>query len=166
MAGHSHWAGIKHKKEIVDAKRGKIFSIHSKAISVAAKGNPDPSTNASLRTAIEKAKKANMPKDRIEKAVSGGSKGNLEEIMYEAVGPYGTGFLIKAITDNKNRAVGELKIVLKKGGAHIGNVGWMFTGNTPNYPLTLGGAEQGKIENLISKIENLDDISEVYSNLG
>ncbi len=107
MSGHSHWAGIKHKKEITDQKRGKVFSKLLAAISAAAKSEPNPDFNPRLRTAIAKAKEVAVPQDNIERAVKRASEAgaNLEELIFEAYGPGGIALIIEAIADNKNRVV-------------------------------------------------------------
>ncbi len=134
MAGHSKWAQIKHKKAVVDAKRGKLFSKLAKEISVAAKlGGGDPSMNPRLRTAIEKAKEANMPQDNIKRAIQKGT-GELpgmayEEAVYEGYGPGGVALLIEVLTDNKNRTVSEIRHLLSKHGGSLGEAGcvsWIF----------------------------------------
>ncbi|MCK4454318.1 YebC/PmpR family DNA-binding transcriptional regulator [Candidatus Parcubacteria bacterium] len=134
MSGHSHFSSIKHKKEITDAKRGKIFSKLARQISVAVreKGS-DPETNSGLRLVIEKAKSVNMPKDNIERAIKRGTgelaEEKLEEVMYEAYGPGGIAIIIEGITDNKNRALGEIKQILNQAGGKLadsGSVKWMF----------------------------------------
>ena len=134
MSGHSKWAGIKHKKAIVDAKRGKIFTQIANMITIAAKeGGSDVSSNFRLRLALEKARAANMPSVNIERAIkrgtgeSGGAQ--IEEIKYEGYGPEGVAFLIEAATDNKNRTLGEVRNVLTKHGgqmAEAGAVSWIF----------------------------------------
>ncbi len=134
MAGHSKWAQIKHKKAIVDARRGKLFSKLAKEISVAARlGGGDPSMNPRLRTAIEKAKEANMPQDNIKRAIQKGT-GELpgaayEEAMYEGYGPGGVAMLIEVLTDNKNRTVSEIRHLMSKHGGSLGEAGcvsWIF----------------------------------------
>lgn len=134
MSGHSKWSTIKHKKGLLDQKRGKVFSKLSKIITVAAKEKGgDPDMNPRLRTAIDKAKAANMPQDNIEKAVKKGT-GELEgvkfeESTYEAYGPGGIAIIIECITDNKNRTVSEIKhIVAERNGkmADSGSVLYMF----------------------------------------
>ena len=134
MSGHSHFSSIKHKKEITDQKRGKIFSKLARQISVAAreKGG-DPEANSVLRMAIEKAKEFNMPKDNIERAIKRGAgelgEEKLEEVIYEAYGPRSIAIIIEGITDNKNRALGEIKKILNQYQgklASIGSVKWMF----------------------------------------
>jgi YebC/PmpR family DNA-binding regulatory protein len=134
MSGHSHFHNIKIKKGAEDAKRSKIFSKLSKEISVAAKdGGSDVTFNAKLRSAVDKAKSMNMPADSIDKAVKKGS-GELEgfsyeEFIIEAYGPGGTAFIVEGITDNKNRSLGEIKLILsQKGGKYVneGGIKWMF----------------------------------------
>ena len=135
MSGHSHWAGIKHKKAANDAKRGKVWSKVAKMIIVAAKnGGGDPSQNLALRYAIDKAKQANMPKDTIEKAIKKGTgEGgaiNFEEVLYEGYAPGGVAIMIEALTDNRNRTGPEIKKVFEKRGGSLGISGcvnYMFS---------------------------------------
>lgn len=134
MSGHSKWSKIKHQKGAADAKKSKIFSKISRQISMAAKeGGEDPETNSKLRMAIEEAKKMNMPKDNVEKAIKRGTgelEGQkLESVTFEAYGPGKTALIIEGITDNKNRALGEIKKILsdhKSKLADEGSVRWMF----------------------------------------
>jgi YebC/PmpR family DNA-binding regulatory protein len=135
MSGHSHWAGIKHKKAAIDAKRGKIWSKIARVIIVAARaGGGDPSANLSLRYAIDKAKSANMPKDTIEKAIKKGT-GELEgvhfeEVLYEGYGPGGVAIMVEALTDNRHRTAPEIKRIFEKHGSSMGTTGcvnWMFS---------------------------------------
>lgn len=134
MAGHSHWAGIKHKKGITDAKRGKLFSKLAKNIMIAARtGGGDPGMNLKLKVAVDKAKAANMPKDNIERAIKKGT-GELEgvqfvEVKYEGYGPGGVAIFVEGLTDNKNRTVAEIRKIFEKKGGNLGDagcVGWMF----------------------------------------
>ncbi len=133
MSGHSHWATIKHKKGAEDEKRGKIFSKMARIISITAKEGGNPEMNSKLRQAIEEARKVNMPKDNIERAIKKGTgeiKGDqLEEIAYEALGPENINLIIEIITDNKNRTLGEIKQILQKHNYKIadeGSVRWAF----------------------------------------
>jgi YebC/PmpR family DNA-binding regulatory protein len=134
MSGHSKWASIKHKKGAADARRGKIFTKLNKEISVAARmGGGDPSANPRLRTAILAARAENMPKDNIERAIKKGTgelEGvNYEESLYEGYGPGGAAVLVESLTDNKNRAVAEIRHIFAKRGGNLGEngcVGWMF----------------------------------------
>lgn len=133
MSGHSKWAGIKHKKAIVDAKRGKIFSKLIREITVAARTGGDPSANARLRQAIERAKEANMPSDNIKRAIQRGT-GELpgvsyEEVIYEGYGPGGVAILLNILTDNKNRTTSEVRHLFERNGGHLGGAGsvaWVF----------------------------------------
>lgn len=134
MSGHSKWHNIQGRKGKQDALRSAMFSKYSKLITIAAKGGGDPDKNFSLRIAIDKAKSVSMPKDNIDKAIKKGT-GELndgivlEEALYEAFGPGGVAVLIKAVTDNKNRTVSEIKHTLTKSGGSMagpGSVAWMF----------------------------------------
>ncbi|HMP79549.1 MAG TPA: YebC/PmpR family DNA-binding transcriptional regulator [Pirellulaceae bacterium] len=128
MAGHSHWAGIKHKKAVVDAKRGKLWTKLSKAIIVAARlGGGDPAANARLRTAIADAKAVSMPKDNIERAIKRGTGeldgANVEEILYEGYAPHGVAVLCEVMTDNRNRTAPELRKLFENHGGNLGATG-------------------------------------------
>ena len=127
MAGHSHWAGIKHKKGRADKERSKIFSKLSREITVAAKlGDKDPNMNPRLRTAIQAAKHANMPKENILRAISkseiSGEK-NYESLRYEGFGPFNIALIIDTLTDNKNRSASSIRTVLQKNGGRLGESG-------------------------------------------
>lgn len=127
MAGHSKWANIKHKKAAVDAKRGKIFTRLIRELMVAARDNGDPEMNPRLRLAIDKANAANMPKDKVERAILKGS-GQLagdamEEIRYEGYGPQGVAILIDCMSDNRNRTVSTVRHCLSKHGGNLGTSG-------------------------------------------
>lgn len=134
MAGHSKWAGIKHKKAIVDAQRGKIFSKVVRELTAAARlGGGNPEANSRLRLAMQKAREANLTKDAIEKAIKRGI-GDLpgvsyEEMVVEGYGPGGVAILVEALTDNKNRSSAELRSVFAKHGGNLagaGSVSWLF----------------------------------------
>lgn len=133
MSGHSHFSSIKHKKAFEDEKRGRIFSKFARMISLAVKDGADPASNSKLRQVLDEAKKFNMPKDKIEKAIKRGTGeiegGRLEEIIYEAFGPGGIALIIECITDNTNRTLAEVKHVLQKYNgklAESGSVKWLF----------------------------------------
>jgi len=134
MSGHSHWAGIKHKKAANDAKRGKMWSKIARMIIVAAKtGGGDPAANLSLRYAIDKAKAANMPKDTIEKAIKKGTGElgpiNYDEVVYEGYAPGGVAIMVEALTDNRHRTAPEIKKIFEQRGGSLGASGcvsWMF----------------------------------------
>tara|TARA_E500000178_G_scaffold335831_1_gene373174 strand:- start:876 stop:1604 length:729 start_codon:yes stop_codon:yes gene_type:complete len=127
MAGHSHWAGIKHKKGRADKERSKIFSKITREITVAAKlGDKDPDMNPRLRTAIQAAKQANMPKDNIFRAISKSEMSdnkNYESLRYEGFGPSNIVFIIETLTDNKNRSASSIRTVLQKNGGRLGETG-------------------------------------------
>lgn len=176
MSGHSKWATIKHKKAATDKKRGKIFTRLAKDITIAAReGGGDPSFNGALALAIEKAKAANMPKDNIERAVKRGTGelegGQLESIMYEAYGPHGVGILIETVTDNRNRAVADIRHTVNKNGgnmAEAGSVAWQFTrkgyisveGSFDPDELFMAAAEMGADD-----VQFSNDIAEIYVEL-
>jgi len=134
MAGHSHWAGIKHKKALVDAKRGKLWSKLAKAIIVAAKlGGPDPENNIRLRAAIDEAKAVSLPKENIQRAIRRGSgegeTEQLDELIYEGYGPGGVAVLAEIVTDNRNRTSPEIKKIFEICGGKLGTAGcvaWNF----------------------------------------
>ena len=126
MSGHSKWSTIKREKGAKDAKRGAIFTKLGNQIAIAARGGDDPTMNASLQMAIEKAKQANMPITNIQRAIDRVSDKNaavLEETTYEAMGPGGIGIIIETATDNKNRTFPEVKNALTKNGGHIADAG-------------------------------------------
>ena len=127
MAGHSHWAGIKHKKGKADKIRSKIFSKLSKEITVAAKlGDKDPIMNPRLRSAIQAARSANMPKDNIERAIdksSANTEQNFENLRYEGFGPERVAVIVEALTDNKNRTASNIRTIFQKAGGSLGTQG-------------------------------------------
>ena len=127
MAGHSHWAGIKHKKGKADKQRSKIFSKLSKEITVAAKlGDKDPAMNPRLRSAIQAARSANMPKENIERAIDKSSAAtgvNFENLRYEGFGPYKIAVIVESLTDNKNRTASNIRTIFQKSGGSLGTQG-------------------------------------------
>ncbi len=127
MAGHSHWAGIKHKKGRADKERSKIFSKLSREITVAAKlGDKDPELNPRLRTAVQAAKQANMPKENILRAINKSeisNNKNFENLRYEGFGPFNSALIIETLTDNKNRSASSIRTVLQKNGGRLGESG-------------------------------------------
>jgi len=164
MSGHSHWSGIKYKKAVVDARRGKIWSKLARMIIVAAKtGGPDPAANLPLRYAIDKAKAANMPKDTIAKAIKKGTGElgavNFEEVLYEGYAPGGVAIMVEALTDNRNRTAPEIKRLFEKHGGSLGTSGcvnWMFS---KKGLITVSTAETGEDELLeIALAAGADDM--------
>lgn len=181
MSGHSHWAGIKHKKEITDQKRAKVFSKLLALISAAAKTEPNPDFNPRLRTAIATAKEMAVPQDNIERAVKKASEAgnNLEELLFEAYGPGGIAILIEAVSDNKNRAVQEIKTILKEHNgkwAESGSVQWAFektndpsnplgaSGYQPKFPQDVPEADAEKLVALIDALHEDDSVQSVFTN--
>ena len=128
MAGHNKWSQIKHKKAKTDAQKGKVFSKIAREIMVAAKmGGEDVSMNPRLRLALQKAKEANMPNDNVKRAIQKGvgsdDDNQLEELQFEAYGPHGIAILIDTLTDNRNRTITNLKVILNKGGGNLADKG-------------------------------------------
>jgi len=178
MSGHSHWAGIKHKKEITDKKRGKIFSKSLKLIAAAAHAEPNPDFNPRLRTAVAKAREAGVPADTIDRAIKRAADPSekLEELLYEAYGPAGAAILITAISDNRNRTAQEIKTILRdhhgKWAEH-GSVQWAFElaeGEerdwNAKFPQDIPDEmEKQKLANLLDALEENDDVQNVYTNI-
>ncbi len=173
MSGHSHWAGIKRKKEVTDKKRGKIFSKLSKAITAAVGSEPNPDFNPRLRTAVQKAKEASVPVENIERAIKKASEPGaaLEELVIESYGPGGSAILIEAIADNKNRVIAEIKKILSDHGAkwaEQGSVRWAFEEKdgsvAPKFAQDLNAEDGEKLETLLEALDDNDDVQEVYTN--
>jgi len=135
LSGHSKWAGIKHKKAIVDARRGQLFTKVTRELTVAAReGGPDPTGNFRLRLAVQKAREVNMPADNIERAIQRGAGGKdgaqLEEARFEGYGPHGVAVMMDTLSDNRNRTVAAIRNVFTRAGGSLGetnSVAWMFT---------------------------------------
>jgi YebC/PmpR family DNA-binding regulatory protein len=155
MSGHSKWATTHRQKAIVDAKRGAVFTKLANVITIAARKGGDPSTNANLRTAIDKARGANMPKDNIERAIKKGTGelggAQMEELFYEAIGPANSQFVIKCITDNKNRSAATVRHTFTKYGGALASVLWNFE-------------YQGVI--ILPAVKNSDDLELALIDLG
>ena len=175
MAGHSHWAGIKHKKGKVDKQRSAIFSKLSREITVAAKlGDKNPDMNSRLRSAIQAARSANMPKDNIERAIDKSSiaaDSNFENIRYEGFGPAKTAIVVNTLTDNKNRTASSIRTIFQKNGGGLGT-----QGSASHNFLQLGVIKIKKAEINEEKVFNLaidagandcifhDDYYEIHTN--
>jgi YebC/PmpR family DNA-binding regulatory protein len=176
MAGHSKWHNIQAHKGVEDAKRGKIFSQLSKLIRVAVRENKsgDPKFNPTLRTLLEKARAANMPKDNIQRAIDRGlgkgSAGTIQEIIYEGFGPQGVGFVIVAQTDNTQRTASEIRLALSRAGGSLGSPGsvmYMFARNgeeyMPTIPMEITDPEhQEKLQKLIDTLRADQDVEDVF----
>ena len=171
MSGHSHWAGIKYKKAVIDARRGKMWSKLARMIIVAAKnGGGEPAVNLSLRYAIDKAKAANMPKDTIEKAIKKGTGeldgGHFEEVVYEGYAPGGVAIMVEALTDNHNRTTPEIKRLFEKHGGSLGTngcVSWMFSKKGLITVSTSNANEDELLEiALTAGADDMQNIGEIY----
>ncbi|MBU1179058.1 YebC/PmpR family DNA-binding transcriptional regulator [Patescibacteria group bacterium] len=177
MSGHSKWSKVKHQKALTDAKKSQAFSKISRLVSIAAKKGGDPEMNPGLKYAIGQAKSANMPSDKIERAIKKGAgemEGErLEEVVYEAFGPEGSALLITGITDNKNRTTGQIKHLLSDLGAKMGEPGtaaWAFerlpdkTWKAKNLINTSTEGKE-KIKKLIEELEQHEDLQSIYTNV-
>lgn len=171
MSGHSKWSTIKRAKQATDIKRGKLFSKLSREISVAArKGGANPDLNPALRTAIDKSRSCNMPKENIERAIgAAGAVQALEEAIYEGYGPSGTAFMVKVLTDNKNRTLAEVRKIFDSRGGKLGEVGsaaYIFADpEKPSFTVPVSDSDGArKILALANALDGHDDVQEVYSN--
>lgn len=175
MSGHSKWANIKRQKGANDAKKSKIFSKLTRAITVAAKqGGGDVDANPTLRVAVEKAREARMPKDNIDKAIAkgtgSGSSETFYEVIYEGYGPSGEAFYITALTDNKNRTVAEIRNIFSKFGGSLGGAGstsyiFMPDPTNPTFSLDISDTSlANKLVKLLEELEDQDDVQDVYFN--
>ncbi len=164
MSGHSKWATIKHKKGKTDAKRGKLFSKLSRAITVAAReGGADPGMNIALANAIEKAKAESMPKDNIERAVQRGSGGSeaeqYESIVYEGYGPAGVAIIVEVLTDNRNRSAAEVRNIFSKHGGQLAQPGAVAWGFERRGSITVDGTKYDEDTVMTAAIEaGADDV--------
>jgi YebC/PmpR family DNA-binding regulatory protein len=173
MSGHNKWSQIKHKKGATDAKRSKVFSKYARLISMESKKCHGDITSPTLRSAIEKARKENMPSDNIERAVKkglGGESGQMDPVLYEAYGPGGCGIIIEGLTDNRNKAAAEVKHILSKNGftlATPGSASWNFEKTTngwiPSMTTDLSDEDLEKLEKLVDELEDNDEVQNVYT---
>lgn len=173
MSGHSHWATTKHKKAVVDAKKGKAFTRVARQIILAVqKGSSgDPNMNPVLRLAIDKAREVNMPNDNVKRAIDKGlgkgGEGRLEEITYEGYGPFGVGIIVATTTDNRNRTGSEIRNMFEKQGGSIGAPGSVayLQKIDPTPKITLSGSDAERVQSLLDELDEHDDVMEVWSNL-
>ncbi|OGI92710.1 hypothetical protein A2933_00630 [Candidatus Nomurabacteria bacterium RIFCSPLOWO2_01_FULL_46_18] len=172
MAGHNKWSQIRRQKEVTDAKKSKAFSKLTRMIGVQARISAGKDT-VELRAAVEKAKKANVPKDIIERAVKkAGESAKMETATYETYGPGGVGVIIEALTDNKNRTTQEIKHILSENNSALGSIGsvaWVFSISPekkwiPKNTTSLSGEDLKLLEKLVDELEENDDVQEVYTN--
>jgi len=173
MSGHSKWSTIKHKKALVDAKRGKVFSKLARLIAVESKLANGDINSPALKVVIAKAKAQNMPKENIERAIQKGKGGGGGEecVLYEMYGPGGVAILINTLTDNKNRTVSEIKHLLNKNGYQLAEPGaavWAFEKEgasfKPTTTVSLDDSLVEKLSDLIDLLEEHDDVESVYTN--
>lgn len=174
MSGHSHWKQIKIKKAESDKKRGKEFSKLLAAIAIAARAEPNPAFNPRLRTAIAKAKEAQVPQANIERAVqkSKESANNLEELTVECYGPGGSAIIIEAVTDSSGRTINEIKLILKERGGKLGEPGsvrWAFEKGesgewTAKFTQKISETEKAQMENLLDALNEHGDVQDVFTN--
>ncbi len=176
MSGHNKFSKIKHKKASTDAKKSKVFSRYSKLITVESKKCNGDTASAGLARAIELAKKENVPKDVIEKAVLKGTDASataLDPVMYEAYGPGGSAIIITALTDSKNRTAAEMRHLFSKAGYELASPGsaqWAFTKNEDNTfsaqtPLELSETDMQKMVDIYDQLDEHDDVQNIYTNV-
>lgn len=175
MAGHSHWKQIKYEKGTTDRKRADAFTKLLRAVTAAAREEQNPDFNPRLRTAVEKASGANVPRENIERAIQRASKEDavLEELTIEAYGPGGTAIFIKAITDNKNRTIAEIKTILKNHQAKLAEPGgalWAFeqlpdgSSLRAKFPQQVAETDAQTLSALTQTLEEHRDVQTVYTN--
>ena len=174
MSGHSKWAQIKRQKGAEDAKKSKLFGKLGSLIATESRKAKGDMNAAGLRTIIEKAKKENMPKDTIERAVKKGAGGDvdtMEALTYEGYGPGGCALIIEAFTGNRNKAAQEIKHILSKSGGALaaqGAASWAFTKNEegwePNSTIPLSDEDGATLSALIEELEGNDEVQDVYTN--
>lgn len=173
MSGHSKWSKIKHQKGAADVKKGRVFSQLSKLITIAVRegksGNQDE--NPRLRMILEKAREANLPKENIGRAINRGlgkgSEGSLTEVIIEGYGPGGVAIMVLASTDNQNRTRSEIRQIFERRGGSTGepgSVGYIFSGGNPTYTIPISGPDAEIIKNLLTGLEDHDDVESVKHN--
>ena len=174
MSGHNKWSKIKHKKAATDAQKSAVFSKHAMMIAMESRKAGGDVNSPGLAAAIERAKKDSMPKENIERAVAkgGGADGaQLEEVVFEGYGPGGVALLIQAVTDNNKRTAPEIRHIFTKAGYQLGTPGsaaWAFSKNAdgeyvPTTPLELDDATGEKLAEFVEKLEENDDVTNVYT---
>ncbi len=175
MSGHNKWSKIKNKKAVTDAQKSKVFGKLVRFIAVESKKAKGDINSPGLRTAIEKAKEANVPSDNIERAIkkgTGGEGGEMEQITYEAYGPGGCALIIEALTENRNKAAQEIKHILSENGFELatpGSASWAFekqigSGWLPKNTTPISDEDGEKLNILIEELEENDEVQEVFTN--
>ena len=173
MSGHNKWSKIKHKKAATDSLKSRVFSKHAALIAMEARKAGGDATSSGVLAAVERAKKDSMPKDNIDRAIakgSGAGSAALEEVIFEAFGPGGTGIIITAVTDNNNRTAPLIKHAFVKAGYQLGAPGsamWAFTKVNhkyiPHTHLELSDADGEKLANLIETLEEQEDVHDIFT---
>lgn len=174
MSGHNKWSQIKHRKGATDAAKSKVWGMLAKRIAIESKHANGDVTSPTLRTWIEKAKKENMPKENIERAVAKGTvadASSMESVVYETYGPGGAAILISALTDSRNRTAQEMKHLLTKNGLELaapGSAAWAFTktaeGYEPTTTVPLSETDSEQLMKLLEIIDAQDDVEDIYTN--
>lgn len=173
MSGHNKWAQIKHQKGTTDKKRGALFSKILKAISAAAKTDPDPENNPRLRTLVETAKENLIPKENIEKAIfKAAEQKDLKEVIIEAYGPEKSAIIIECLTDNSNRTIAEIRNILNENGGKMGEIGsarWAFQNPSTgvwvaSFPQNISDEGREKLTKLTEALEDHDDVQKIHTN--
>ena len=173
MSGHNKWSKIKNKKAVTDARKSKVFGKIVRLLTVEAKKAKGDISSPWLKTAIEKAKEVNMPRDIIERAIEKAKTDTsvMEPITYEAYGPGGTALIIEVLTDNRNKAAAEARHILSKNGYELAAMGaatWAFEkireGWSPKVTVPISDGDGSKLETLINDLEENDDVQDVYTN--
>ncbi len=169
MSGHNKWSQIKHQKGATDKKRSVVFSKILKAITIAARGEPNPAFNPRLRSLMDDAKANAVPNENIKRAIEKTQDGEaLEELTLEAYGPNGIAILIGTITDSTNRTVNEIRHLLEKNGGKLGEIGsvrWAFDGTTAKFPLEANGEDRAIMEKIEDLLTDREDVQSVVTNL-
>ena len=172
MSGHNKFSKIKHKKALTDAKKSKVYTKVAKIIATELKKANGDKTAANVQAAVRRAREADVPNENIERALAkNDSAVAMESIMYEAYGPGGAALLIEALTDNRNKAAGEIKHILVENGCALaapGSASWAFTktpeGYMPNTMAPISEEDGFKLEKLIEELEDNDEVQEIYTN--
>ncbi len=172
MSGHNKWSKVKNKKAITDARKGKIYTKMAKIIGVEIKKANGDINAAGVQSAVKKAREYNVPNENIERALKKVDNSNqMESIIYEAYGPGGVAIIIEALTDNRNKAAGEIKHILTKNNTALaasGSATWSFTkdidGYIPNMTIPISEEDGEKLEKLIDELDDNDEVQEVYTN--
>ncbi len=174
MSGHSKWSKVKHQKAVTDAARATLFTKAAQAIAIAVReggGVADTAGNFKLRLAIEKARAVNMPKENIDRAIAraaGAGSGGVETILYEGFGPGGAALMIETVTDNRQRTVSAVRNALESAGGNMGVVRYLFeqlgAEYHPKATIVLPPADKAKLDALVAKLEESDDVQRVFTN--